>query len=302
MFRRPSTCLLHHLFALGASANKNGREIFRLSRRVADELVLSSIFSLCAMSDVSVPSHSKVFATDASLSRGGVTSRDVPQNISRLLWLGGDRKGAYTKLDNPFKEILKHVGRHEDELLGDEEAQPLDEAHLAGSPAPPIEFAFDFVEICGGAGVISKSLAALGYTVCTPIDLSNSPHFDLTSLDLVWWIIGMIKHGRFRSICVEPPCTSFSVAQHPSSRSYQNPLGFDRTDRKTWLGNCLAFRCLLLCWIASIFECPSLAEQPHLSKMAWLPFWQYLLSIGFVESVAASCQFGIASTRNLLDS
>ena len=32
--------------------------------------------------------------------------------------------------------------------------------------------------------------------------------------------------------------------------------------------------------------------RPQLSKMAWLPFWQFLLQLGFVEAITDSCVFG----------
>ena len=52
--------------------------------------------------------------------------------------------------------------------------------------------------------------------------------------------------GHFRSFFVEPPCTTFSPAAYPSVRSYENPVGYDRLCPKTYVGNLLAFRSLLL--------------------------------------------------------
>ena len=299
MFRRPLTCLLHHLFALGSKDVSDARDVVKLPRKVADELALASVFSLCALTGISVPYASRIYATDASLGRGAVTSRLAEPEVVETLWLGGDRKGAYTRLDNSFGEILKHLGEepcsHEHDLTSHQlQESPIPEEKYGRKqkPARSIDFAFDFVEICGGSGVLSKAVAKLGFCVCTPIDLSRSPFFDLTDSSLLWWIFGMIKAKRFRSVCVEPPCATFSPAQHPASRSYACPLGFDRGDKKTWLGNVLAFRCLLICWFACRHDCPSLAEQPHLSKMAWLSIWKYLIQLGFEESVIASCRFG----------
>ena len=105
----------------------------------------------------------------------------------------------------------------------------------------------------------------------------------------------MLKVGRFRSIMLEPPCTTFSPAAHPAVRSYQLPKGFNRKCGKTLLGNCLAFRCLAISYAAKRYRRPSLLEQPFLSKMAWLSFWRFLLEqMGFEELVIASCAFGIS--------
>lgn len=51
----------------------------------------------------------------------------------------------------------------------------------------------------------------------------------------------MVCSGRFRSFFVAPPCTTFSPAAYPSCRSYALPLGYDRSDGKTFHGNLLAF-------------------------------------------------------------
>eukprot|EP00435_Cladocopium_sp_Y103_P003960 s4316_g1.t1 len=288
MFRRPMTCLLHTLFSFGVSDEKEARDVLQLPRKTADELVLASALSALCFTDLSTPYSQKIYATDASLARGAVCSCVVDEEISKLVWLGGDRKGGYTKLDSNERAILRSVGEFEEETFEEGERTG---GHLFG-PYKTVEFIFDFVEICGGSGSVSAKAAQLGLSVCPPIDLSNSPHFDLTNIDLLWWILGMIKSGRFRSVCCEPPCTTFSAAQHPASRSYKIPLGFNRKDPKTLLGNILAFRCFVICWYAFRCDCPSLLETPKLSKMAWLSIWKYLLSIGFEEACLASCRFG----------
>ena len=102
----------------------------------------------------------------------------------------------------------------------------------------------------------------------------------------------MFSKRRIKAAMIEPVCTSFSPAAHPAVRSYKQPKGFVRDDPKTLLGNIIAFRCLFLAWVASLFECPIILEQPRLSKMAWLSIWRMLLERGFAEAICASCQFG----------
>ena len=285
MFRRPMSCLLQKTFSLGSKVANDGNEALSLPRGFAEEFVLSATLSILCCTDVSVKYAQKLYATDASLNRGAVTSFHIPEELNKTLWLSGDKKGCYTKPDNEAKTLLRGLG-HDDEDPG-HDVPPCYEA-----PSHGLDFDFDFVEICGGSGVVSEQAARLGLKVCTPIDLSKSPHFDLRSIDLLWWILGVIRSGRFRSVCCEPPCNTFSPAQHPASRSYSQPLGFDRLDARTLLGNILAFRCLIICWCSSIYHRPSLLEQPHLSKMAWLSAWQFLLRLGFEEAVLASCAFG----------
>eukprot|EP00435_Cladocopium_sp_Y103_P013662 s4315_g3.t1 len=282
MYRRSLCCLMSEIFRFGSRSATDESEVLLLPRRVAEELVLAGIFGLVALSDVSVPNDRHIYATDASMTKGAFTSLETTQAIAESVWLGGDRRGAYTLLDNPARQ-LRSLGVDVDDSAVAEDFV---------SPGHCIDFSFDAVEICGGSGILSKALAEEGLTVCPPIDLSHSPHYDLRDLKLVEWIFDMIASGRFKSVVCEPVCTTFSPAQHPASRSYEEPTGFDRSDPKTLLGNLIAFRCLAIMWYAYRYNIIALLEQPHLSKMAWLSIWRYLLQLGFEEAVVNSCAFG----------
>ena len=70
-------------------------------------------------------------------------------------------------------------------------------------------------------------------------------------------------------------------------------MGFDRSAPKTLLGNQLAFRCLLILWVADMVGLGGLCEQPRLSKMRWLPVWRTLAQrSNFSEDWLASCAYG----------
>jgi len=92
-------------------------------------------------------------------------------------------------LGNPFAAALRSRG------LEDDPSEPL----ALPQPTSGLDFSFDFVEICGGSGVVSEHAARLGLIVCTPIELSDSPHFDLENPRLIEWICVMLQKGRFRS-------------------------------------------------------------------------------------------------------
>lgn len=278
LHRRCLSCVLDRLYAFGV------REERHFPRSVAQELLLCASLAFVAGSDVSVPYLDHIFATDASLQKGAITSRQVSPSAARIAWLGGDKKGCYTKLDNPFAAALRSRG------LEDDASEPLD----LPQPTSGLDFSFDFVEICGGSGVVSEHAARLGLIVCTPIELSDSPHFDLENPRLIEWICVMLQKGRFRSVMLEPPCTTFSAAAHPCVRSYRQPAGFNRLDAKTLLGNMLAFRCFIIMIMLCAYHAdrPNLLEQPLLSKMAWLSIWAFLRSLGFSVSFVDSCAFG----------
>ena len=46
-------------------------------------LVLAAVLAFVAVSDVSVPYSKEVYATDASLSKGAITARDVSAEVGR---------------------------------------------------------------------------------------------------------------------------------------------------------------------------------------------------------------------------
>ena len=287
MFRRCLSCVLSEIFTFGHGAHGEESDVFVLPRTTAEELVLASILCFVAASDVTVDYAERIFATDASMSSGAVVSRDLSLGPSKVLWLGGDKKGSYTSLDPPFRELVRALGEQdEDEPIP---GPPADSAPMWRAP----DFVFDFIEVCAGVASVSKKLAGLGFSVATPIELSDSKHFDVIDLKLVGWLCNMLKSGRLRSMMVETVCTTFSAAAHPALRSYACPLGFRRDCPKTLRGNEIAFRCLFLAWFASLCDCPVLCEQPRLSKMAWLSIWLFLIrEKGFAEAIVASCQFG----------
>ena len=139
---------------------------------------------------------------------------------------------------------------------------------------------------------VGRGSSGEGFCVAPVLDLSNSRHYDMSDLRLLEWSIHMMEEQRFRSCLVEPPCTSFSAAAHPSVRSYQEPLGYDRTEKKTFHGILHAFRAFTLLKVGRRKRRLCGLEQPRLSKMAWLNFWQTLSLLGFEEAIIASCQFG----------
>lgn len=199
--------------------------------------------------------------------KGAVVSREVGTDAAKALWLGGDKKGAYTKLDNPFRAIhsgplmvmMTNVVKRMNCLT----AHWMDRVLHSHQQVWTSLLILICVRYAGGSG------AALGLNVCPPIDSSDSRRFDLKSYRLMEWISYMLMVGKIRSIMCEPPCTSFSPAGHPAVRSYQEPLGFNRLCWKTWLGNLLAFRCMTLTMLIAVhFDRPCLAEQPSFQK--WL--------------------------------
>ena len=289
LFRRCLSSIVDDFFAVGAAGEKAVENtIVPLSRAVAEELQLLAISSPCMVSNVAAGFSKTIYASDASLASGAYVSCEVGEEATKTLWLSSDRKGFYTRLDGAARSMLASVG----EEPADDVYEEVEEYPRTESPFKPPLFYFDFVEICGGSGVLSHQASQLGLVVAPVLDLSESPHYDLCDVDFLSWIFHMFTSRRFRSTLLAPPCTTFSAAAWPDLRSYQNPLGYCRTHARTLLGNTLAFRSLAIMFVCALVQAPAGLEQPRLSKMAWLTCWRFLLMKGFAESVVASCQFG----------
>ena len=286
LYRRCLSAVVEEFFALGAGLEKpDSPKLVPLTRNQAQELTLLSCLAPVMCSNVAARFSRKIFASDASNNKGAFVVTEVQPDVSRALWQVGDKKGAYTRLQDPVRACLKNLVS---ELEVDEELP----FGLDSGPFKAPLLYFDFVEIFGGAGVVSKAAGELGLVVAPVLDLSDSKHYDLRDLRLLEWCIYMIDSGRFASFLLEPPCTTFSPAAHPCVRSYKQPLGFDRKQWKTLLGNTTAFRSFVLLRVGRNKRRPCGMEQPFLSKMAWLSFWMSLLEAGFEECRLASCQFG----------
>eukprot|EP00435_Cladocopium_sp_Y103_P057938 s1879_g20.t1 len=289
LFRRCLASVVEDFFSLSAGLEKEDAEkVVPLKRRCAEELVLLAVFAPLMSSNVAAKMSRKVFVTDASIQKGAIVSGFAKDDVVSALWHSTEKRGHYTMLDDPLRARLR-------KLLPDHENSeeiPVPEEVVYGGPFRPPLLVFDFVEICGGAGVISRFAAELGMTVAPVLDISESASYDLRDLRFLERVCHMISSGRFKSFMIEPPCTSFSAAAHPAVRSYAEPLGFVRDEKKTLHGNMLAFRSFVILKVGQRHKRPCGLEQPFLSKMRWLSFWQTLLGLGFQENFLASCQFG----------
>lgn len=290
MFRRPLMSILFHshkLFDASCLDSAHPR-VLDLPRLVAQELLLLSLLAPFMCSDISVPLGSKVFCTDSSDSKGAFVSTPVKEDVARFFWRTGSKKGGYSRLVSKHEALLRRLSL-------DPEPEELEAGGQSsfGSPKKSPLLRFDFVEICGGAAKVSRELAKLGWTIGPCLDLDSSPHFNLASLDLLRWVVFMLESHRLDGFLVQPPCTTFSPAQHPALRAYSLPRGFRPTERRTLLGTTLALRSLCLVMTASRIGAIGMLEQSRMSKMAWMKEWRFLVESGWAhEEWLASCAYG----------
>jgi len=261
-----------------------------LSRSAAEELILSAVLLPVLVSDVKAPFHERIYASDASNKMGAFCEANINETLAHPLWLAGDFKGARVSLDSWQKVALRdcnHLGELESES---KEAGP-EQQPAAASPEKPLAQFYDFIEVCGGSGGVSDEVAKWGFTVGPIIDLTYSGQYDVVNLRVVEWLQFLIIQRRVRALMLEPPCTTFSAAAYLPCRSYQVPRGFNQKQSKVWVGNRLAFTCLMLLMLAAHYYLIGLLETPRRSKMAWLREWLALLELHVEETFTASCSF-----------
>lgn len=291
MFRRVAMSSLQEVFQVipHDELDTENPRLRHLSRRAAQELAIVAALAPVLASNLAAPFSGHIYATDASMDKGGVTVASVSPGVSSFLWRDADKKGCNARLESRIGAFLsRYDPMHESEATVFHEGEDADDEAVPR----PLGLRFDFIEICGGSGVVTIELCRLG-RVCGPVlDLSYSGQYDLTDHDVLAWCIFTLEAGRLRSFLVAPPCTTFSPAAFPPLRSYQKPEGFDPGHPRVQLGNRLAFAALCLLFVALRLRIFGMGEQPRRSKMRWLKMWQRLLALGAVETWTASCSFG----------
>ena len=213
----------------------------------------------------------------------------VGSELSKILWRTSNRKGKSIPL--PSRTAALHQS-HDTSFEFGEEDFPVGEEEDSCGVERPIGMNFEFIEVFGGAGVVTKKLCGLG-VVCGPVlDLSESLQYDLRKHKVFLWLCFMMESQRLLSFLASPPCTTFSPAAHPCLRSYRIPLGFDRTHPRVLLGNQLAFSSFALMKVALRMKVYGMTETTRRSKLRWTRMWRRLLERGADEVILASCEYG----------
>ena len=293
MMRRPLFSMVNELFKVipPESLSMDSPELRILPRSAAQELLLLSCLAPIAVSNLAAPFEKRIFATDASNNKKGVVEAPCPIEVVKALWRGADRKGLSVPMSANSSSLLEEYDEAY-EILPSQGGYSFGQREAVSEAKRPLGLYFDFIEICGGSGVVTAELVKLG-VVCGPVfDLSLSKRYDLCNKRVVEWFLYMMEYGRLRSFLVAPPCTSFSPAAFPAVRSYACPRGFDPRHPKVLLGNCLAFIALALLFAGLRLGVAGLGEQPRRSKMRWLAEWRRLVQLGASEVTLASCSYG----------
>ena len=294
LYRRPLMSVMKEIFRAipPHELDTENPRLWSLNRKAAEELCILSCLAPVIASNLAVPFSDLVYASDASLAKGAFCSTWVGEELSKLLWRSSDVKGQNVPLMRSSEALLAYYDIDYEQKESKQETDVGEEGEEDVGPQRPLGLYFEFIEICGGAGVVTKQLILLG-VVCGPVfDLSFSQQYDFSSLRVLRWMMFMVEEGRVLSFLVSPPCTTFSPAAYPCLRSYQEPMGFDMSNPRVLLGNKLANHSLALMLVARRTRTPGLMEQPLRSKMRWLKQWRRLIRLGATEVHLASCAYG----------
>ena len=287
LFRRPLMSILSCAFGIvrASSVCASKPKLYGLSRAAAQELVIMSVLSTLAASELSAPLSPLVFATDASELKGGYVVADVGAEITRPLWRTASKKGGYSRLWSKEESVL---ARFDDREVID--LRILRDS-LAPTPSRPLAFFFDFLEVGCSTGEVSRLLAERGFCVGPQVSIKESPVYDIMQLRTLEWLIHLIHQKKLKSFLCWPPSATFRFGSWPSWRSASFPKGSWPGQPRTRAANGLALRYLSLLFTAIESGAVGALIHPGCSPLSCIPEWQRLKGFGAREFEVCSCTF-----------
>ena len=160
-FRRCSMSILNQVFQTipPEELDTAHPRLHPLSRAASEELVLASVLLPVLATNIQSEVVTKIFASDASNEKGAFCEAQVSSAVATALWQSGDFKGGYTTLEPFAKTFLRRAEDVEEDGLADildDEGWVLPDPTHENSQhvARPLAQYFDFIEFCGGSGVL----------------------------------------------------------------------------------------------------------------------------------------------------
>ena len=203
-YHRPMLGLLDKCFALVKDEyyNPSDPKVIPLSRKICDELVMVAILAPLMVSNARAGVAKMIYATDASLEKGAILKAPIDSRICTALLRTSRNKGGYTKLLSAVERLEVEEGLH----------------GAPSSPSRPLALHYGFIEIFAGAAVVTKEMEKRGFLAATPIELTDSPEFNVAWAHVMSWLSFVIAERRAESFMVEPVCTIFSIMRRPALR------------------------------------------------------------------------------------
>ena len=153
-------------------------------------------------------------------------------------------------------------------------------------------------DLFSGSGGVARAAQTLGF-LTKEWDVVHGPAYDLTDRRVIFKIREDIRRGRIVAVMLAPPCSSFSPARDRTSviRTRSSPWGLpglsEKDQQKVEQGNSCIKAALEIIGDLNKYTIPWILENPHCSKMWFLPPLQKLVNDASVHvRVCDFCQFG----------
>ena len=295
LYRRGLLSVFDECFSLvkGSEVDADNPKLVPMSRKIKDELVLAAVLIPFMETDLSAPFSHDMYCADASDKKGAICVSRVGARTTKVLWRTQKGKAAYTRMRGAGDAMQAYLDKDVDQTDG------------AGSALPqvsrPLAFRFDFLEIFAGAARITAEVERRGWVCGPPVDLSESPGYDLMNWQVMSWLSHLIVNKLIKGFAVEPPCATFSVMRRPPLRSKEVPFGFEVTDGATHTGNVLMHRGFQCMYLAAKHDVGGLYETPYTSKAKKLPSFSVVASMPEVSATRVdSCRFESPHLKSFL--
>ena len=298
LFRRPLFSLMDHLFK--DCQNRSANQIFCLSPKSRNELILLSLLSATAQSDLKAKYCPKIFTMDASPTGGAVCSADLGSTACKEIWRHTEQRGYYTRLQSPVSALLSEKGL--DSEVANQFGQRCCDVTLGTEPfvghsipqSLQEGILYDAVEIFRGSGNWSAVHGARGLTMHDgfDIDLRRLRFSDLSDRAVFRELVSLAARRVVREWHAGLPCVSWGTLRRPQVRSIARPFGFNPKDPFTAYHNLLAIRTAMVLTIALLGGQFISLEQPGSSRLFHLECYKTLIALGCVISHFTFCAYG----------
>ena len=296
---------------------------YRIPRSTRDDLAMLSCAAPFMFTRLDAAHSDTLICTDASDDYLGAVEAGIDSNLHRELWRVRDRKGWSSHLVGGSAEyiyiyiyiyILARGGEKEADELEAAIVSSWEEARSAGSVEDPkraLVETFDYLEVCCGRKAVMISACSAKGLRCGPrIDILTHSSWDVRSTRVVEWLIFLVHGKRVFHMHFGAPCTTFSIARTPKSRTKDMPLGKARLGVKEAAiirdGNLMLLRTMLVLfciyftgvepesrWVHGSHEHPASAYSWYIPSVDKL--FQHE---GCTKITVSYCQFGALYRKN----
>ena len=236
--RRPLLTLMDRVYKVVGMDRKGA---VALPRTAAQEYVLLALVAPLIAVDLRAPYSEDLYATDASPFGGGVTCvrGAFPPGGADAAWRNRERKGGYSRLENPIMENAIALGLVDDLSpdFGFEDWKLL----APEMPRRPAAQRWDVLGLFAMDERMKAIFHRLGLRLGPIVSPTTGAFYDLTSEKCLDWLVYLIQNCRVRFWILSLPSCVLGSALRRSARS---GVGEHLWRTTLWLLKQLRTRCI----------------------------------------------------------